>query len=276
VSTLTLYAGLGGAMFFVAIYLQQVAGYTPIEAGAAFLPMTGLMFVLSKRMGSVADRIGPRLFMGVGPIVAALGLLLLLRIGPHASYWSDVLPAVLVFGLGLASTVAPLTATVLGAVEEGRSGIASGVNNAIARVAGLLAIAVIGAVVAAQFGSAVDSKLAGRELSPAGRSAVKEAKARSLATAPADRLSPRERAPVRSALTDASSSSFHLGLALGAGLVLFGGVVSLVGIENPRRRVAAEECPGGAICGASEDLAQVAVPGPTVAGHASAAAPARA
>jgi EmrB/QacA subfamily drug resistance transporter len=258
VGTLTLYAGLNGALFFTAIYLQQVGGFSPVEAGAAFLPFTLLMFVLSRRMGALADRWGPRLFMGVGPIIAGLGLLLFLRLGQEPSYWTDVLPAVLVFGFGMSCTVAPLTATVLGAVEEGRSGVASGVNNAIARVAGLLAIALVGAVVASSFAASVDDELAGRPLSPAARAAVEEAKERSLSVAPAERVPAPERPQVRDALADSSESAFQLGLGVGALLVLAGGVLSLVGIENPRRAVPCEECPGGAVVGASEDLAHPA------------------
>jgi EmrB/QacA subfamily drug resistance transporter len=258
ISTLTLYAGLSGALFFLGLYLQQVGGYSPLEAGAAFLPLTAITFTLARRMGTLADMIGPRLFMGLGPIVAGIGLLLLTSVDEHASYWSQVFPGVVVFGFGLASTVAPLTATVLGAVEEKHSGVASGVNNAIARVAGLLAIAVLGAVVAGAFASSVDKKLAG-PLSPAARSAVAEAKDRSLTTAPANRLPPPERRRVHTALADSSTSAYRLGLGIGGGLVIVGGVVSLVGIANPRREVLCAECPGGALVGASEDHAH-AVP----------------
>jgi EmrB/QacA subfamily drug resistance transporter len=253
--TLTLYAGLGGALFFAAIYLQQVAGYSPIEAGAAFLPFTLIMFVLSKRVGMLADRIGPRLFMGLGPIVAGIGLLLFLRVDEEAPYWTEVFPATAVFGLGMALAVAPLTATVLGAVGENRSGIASGVNNAIARIAGLLAIAVLGAFIAGAFDADVEEALAGSALSPAAQAAVSEAKDRSLGSAPADRLTGEEQADVKEALTDSSTSAFHLGIGIGGLLTIAGGLISLVGIENPRREVSCAECPGGALVGASEDLA---------------------
>ena len=255
-----MYAGLGGALFFVGLYLQQVAGYSALAAGAAFLPMTALMFTLSRRMGALADRRGPRLFMGLGPIVAGIGLLLLLRIGPGAPYVSEVLPGLLVFGLGLSVTVAPLTATVLGSVDESHSGIASGVNNAIARVAGLLAVAVLGAVVAAQFSSSIDSKLGSAPLTSAASSAVTEARARSLTVAPANRVPPPQRERLHAAFESASTSAFHVGLGLGAALVLAGGVVSLAGIQNPRRKVPAEECRGGALYGASADHARVPHP----------------
>ena len=257
IATLTMYAGLGGALFFVALYLQQVAGYSATAAGAAFLPLTFMTFTLARRFGMLADRYGPRWFMGFGPIVAAVGLALLMRLDAKADYVSQLLPALLVFGLGLSMTVAPLTAAVLAAVDEKHSGVASGVNNAVARVAGLLAIAVLGAFVSSQFSSVVDHRLAGRPLTAGAQAAVKEAKDRSITTQPAARVPAPERAEVRSTLDDASASAFHLGLGIGAGLVLVGGIVSLVGIENPRRSVPCADCAGGALVGASEDLGKL-------------------
>ena len=141
ITTLALYGGLGVATFFLVVFIQQVGGYTPLEAGLALLPVTIVMFALSRRFGALADRFGPRAFMAGGPIIAGVGLLLLTRARRDRRLPDEVLPGVLVFALGLSTTVAPLTATVLGAVEPGHSGVASGVNNAIARVAGLLAIA---------------------------------------------------------------------------------------------------------------------------------------
>ena len=141
--TFVVYAALAGALFLLPIQLQQVTGYTPLEAGASLIPMTIVMLLLSSWAGRLAQRIGPRLPMGVGPIVAGAGLALLVRVGPDAGYVADVLPAVVVFGLGLAITVAPLSVAVLGAAGEARAGIASAINNAVSRVAGLLAVAVI-------------------------------------------------------------------------------------------------------------------------------------
>jgi MFS family permease len=256
-ATLTMYAGLGGALFFVGLYLQQVAGYSALEAGAAFLPITGITFFLARRFGALADRFGPRWFMGLGPIVAGTGLALMLRLDAGADYFSQLFPAMLVFGLGLAMTVAPLTSTVLSAVDEKHSGVASGVNNAIARIAGLLAIAVLGAFVSSQFSSVVHDRLGDRPLSPAARAAVAEATDRSITTEPAKRVPPGERPVVRKALEDASASAFHVGLGIGAVLVLAGGVVSLVGIQNPRRSVPCVDCPGGALVGASEDVGRL-------------------
>jgi len=146
--TLTMYAGLSILFFFLIIFLQQVAGYSAIASGLTTLPVTLVMFAASRRFGVLADRYGPRWFMGGGPLVAAGGILLLLRTGLHTSYAADLLPALLVFAVGLSATVAPLTATVLAEADEGDAGIASGINNAVARVAGLVGIAVIGVVVA--------------------------------------------------------------------------------------------------------------------------------
>ncbi|HEV2087761.1 MAG TPA: hypothetical protein VGR21_05580, partial [Cryptosporangiaceae bacterium] len=120
--------------------------FSPILAGSAMLPVTALMLLLSARAGALAERYGPRIPMTVGPVLSAIGALLSLRVTPDASYLVDVLPAAVVFGLGLALTVAPLTATVLGAVQTRYAGVASGVNNAVARAAGLLAVAVVPAV----------------------------------------------------------------------------------------------------------------------------------
>jgi EmrB/QacA subfamily drug resistance transporter len=143
VVTLVVYAALSGALFLVPVALQRVAGFSPVEAGSALLPVTAVMLLLSARMGRLAQRIGPRRPMTIGPLVAAAGMALYTRIDSHTSYLTDVLPAVLVFGFGLSITVAPLTATVLAAAPEHQVGVASAVNNSVARAAGLLAVAVL-------------------------------------------------------------------------------------------------------------------------------------
>jgi Na+/melibiose symporter-like transporter len=142
-TTLAVYAALGAALFLLVLHLQTVLGYSALEAGTALLPVTVLMLLLSSRAGALAQRIGPRIPMTVGPFVCAIGMLLFGRVEPGTSYGATVFPAAVVFGLGLSATVAPLTAAVLGAVEERRVGVASGVNNAVARFAGLLAVAVL-------------------------------------------------------------------------------------------------------------------------------------
>jgi EmrB/QacA subfamily drug resistance transporter len=146
--TLTMYAGLAILFFFLVIFLQQVAGYSALASGLTTIPVTLIMFALSRRFGALADRHGPRLFMGAGPLVAAAGVLLLLRTGLQTSYIRDLLPALLLFSLGLSMTVAPLTATAMANADQGDAGIASAINNAVARVAGLVGVSVTGVVVA--------------------------------------------------------------------------------------------------------------------------------
>ena len=141
--TFLVYAANGGVFFLVVLNLQVVAGFSPLSAGLALLPVTALMLLLSARAGALGQRIGPRIPMTLGPVIAALGLLWMSRIGPDASYGTDVLPPVIVFGLGLCLLVAPLTATALGSLDDMHAGIASGVNNAVARAAGLLAVAIL-------------------------------------------------------------------------------------------------------------------------------------
>lgn len=146
--TFSMYGGLGALFFFLTLFLQQVAGYTALEAGVATIPTTLVMFAFSRRFGALADRFGPRLFMGCGPLVSAVGVALMLRLDETVAYWTDLFPALILFSLGLTATVTPLTATVLADADEHNAGIASAVNNAIARVASLLCIAAVGAVVA--------------------------------------------------------------------------------------------------------------------------------
>jgi EmrB/QacA subfamily drug resistance transporter len=144
--TFVVYAGLGGVLFLLPVTLQVVGGYSPFESGVALLPLTVIMLVLSARSGRLAARIGPRLQMSVGPMVVALGVALLARVSNDQNYVTGVLPAVVVMGLGLSATVAPLTTTALGSLPEHESGMASAVNNDVARIGGLLAVAVLPAL----------------------------------------------------------------------------------------------------------------------------------
>lgn len=153
-ATLSVYGGLGALGFLITIYLQQAAGFSAIEAGASFMPVTLVMWVLSKRFGALAAQYGPRAFMTAGPAIAAVASLWMAAIDTDVAYWTELFPAVMLFGLGLAVTVAPLTAAVLGAAPERLAGVASGVNNAIARVASLVAIALVGLIVAAFYDGA--------------------------------------------------------------------------------------------------------------------------
>ncbi|MGW0703786.1 MFS transporter [Streptomyces sp. NPDC002867] len=141
--TLCVYAAFGGFFFLVALQLQVVAGYSALGAGTALLPTTVLMLLLSAKSGELGERIGPRIPLTVGPLLCAAGTMLMLRVGEDASYVVDVLPAMVVMGMGMVTLVAPLTATVLASVDTARAGIASGINNAAARAAGLIAVAAL-------------------------------------------------------------------------------------------------------------------------------------
>lgn len=145
-ATTTIYGGLSIATFLLVIFLQQVVGYSALQAGLALLPVTLVMFVLSPRIGALAGKFGPRLFMSLGPVIGALGFLLMLGVGQQVNYVTELLPGVLLFALGLSITVAPLTSAVLGDVDPRYAGVASATNNAIARTAGLIAIALVGLV----------------------------------------------------------------------------------------------------------------------------------
>ena len=142
-TTFGVYGGIGVTFFLLVVYLQERLGYSPLASGATLLPITAFMLLFSARMGALAQRIGPRLPMTVGPLVVGAGIALPPRIDPGVSYWSGVLPGTLVLSVGLTITVAPLTATVLGAIETRHAGLGSAVNNAVARIGGLLAIAVV-------------------------------------------------------------------------------------------------------------------------------------
>jgi EmrB/QacA subfamily drug resistance transporter len=211
IATLLIYGGLGAATFFVTIFLQQVAGFTPIAAGLSLVPLTIVMWLLSRRWGALADRIGPRLLMGLGPIVAGLGLIWMGQLDADVNYVTELLPGILVFGVGLSATVAPLTNTVLGAVPQHHAGVASGVNNQVSRVAALLAIAALGAIVAAVFHA---------------QPGVDDAE-------PLSGGSP--------AVVDASVKAYRAGLEVGGALVMLGGVISLAGIVNPPKRAEPRE-----------------------------------
>lgn len=207
--TVTVYAGLGVVFFLLVIQLQQVLDYSALEAGAATLPITLLMLILSSRSGRLADRIGPRLQMSAGPLLVALGFLWMSRIGGGDSYLADVLPPVLVVGLGLSATVAPLTSTALSALDDRYAGVASGVNNTVSRASQMAAVAAI-PVFAGITGDALDD-------------------------------------PAR------FSSGFQTAMLIGAGLVMCGALVGLVGIRNlgPGEALStqAEAVAGRTLCG---------------------------
>jgi EmrB/QacA subfamily drug resistance transporter len=257
IETFAMYGGLGLLFFFLVLYLQQVAGYSALAAGTASIPVTLILFALSMRFGALADRYGPRFFMGVGPLVTAAGLALFLRLDADVDYLTDLLPALLVFGLGLAMTVAPLTSTVLADADESNAGIASGVNNAIARVAGLVAIAAVGAVVAASFESRLDEEVGAlAEGRPEVAAALERARERPLSVVEVEGVPEDVAASVSEGAEDASVGAFRVGVGISTGLVALGGVLGLIGIRNPRRRVSAADCPGGQLAGHPREAAR--------------------
>jgi EmrB/QacA subfamily drug resistance transporter len=241
-TTFALYGGLAVAVFFLVLFLQQVGGYTPLEAGLALLPITAMMFTLSKRFGALAGKIGPRPLMGCGPIIAGCGLLLERRVGPSADYLRTVLPGLLVFGLGMAASVAPLTATVMGAAGTRHSGVASGINNAVSRVAGLIAIAALGAAVTAAFQSHLAHELSSGTLGAAAHHVLAEASARPLVLDP-PRVPAADRLAIHAALVDSSVVAFRLAMLIGALLAIVGGLISLLWIRGQ---------PGGEANGGAE------------------------
>jgi len=256
IETFAMYGGLSLVIFFLILFLQQVAGYSALKAGLSTVPITVVMFFLSGRFGGLADRFGPRFFMGVGPLVAAVGIALLVRLDENVDYVADLLPALLLFALGLSMTVAPLTSAVLADADPRNAGVASGANNAIARVSGLLTVAAIGAVVAGQFGTSLDDALADRQLSARGTELVEEAKRQPLAPVPLAGVPEDEAAAIDRAAVDASTDGFRVAMGLGATLVALGGILGLLGVRNPRRKVEAKGCAGGQLVAQPQDAAR--------------------
>jgi EmrB/QacA subfamily drug resistance transporter len=238
--TLIVYSGLIGAFFFVTLFLQQTVGYSPLAAGFATTPISLILFALSPVFGRIATSTGPRVPMCVGPIVGGIGLLLITRIDANANYLTDVLPGVIVFGLGLSATVAPLTATALNSVAENRVGVASGINNAVSRVAGVLAIAIFGALIAGKFGTTVDGQVGSSNLSPQADRAISKAKDNPLQQPSTDRLPPAEAAEVESATVAGAEDGFHLAMMTAGTLMIVGGVIAGIGLRNPPRETAYE------------------------------------
>jgi hypothetical protein len=255
--TFAMYGGIGLLGFFVTIYLQQVAGYSALKSGVTGLVPTAVMFLLSARMGRLADRYGARPFLVVGPLLVAAGFGLMQRYGTSVSLFGDVLPALLVFSLGLAMTVSPLTATVLADASESDAGIASAVNNAIARTAGLVAVAAVGAIVSAQYGTLLESRL-GHRLPASARPAVSAAKRRTFGTIDARALAPGDRTFARSAAASASEDAFHLAMGIGAGLLVVAGLGGLALRTQRRSPVRSGDCAGGILAGAPRALAATA------------------
>jgi EmrB/QacA subfamily drug resistance transporter len=253
IETLAMYGGMAVQGFFLVLFLQQVAGFSALEAGSAGLFPTLVMFALSRRFGALADRYGPRWFMTVGPLLVAAGFLLMLRLDETTSYLGDLVPSLALYSLGLAVTVSPLTATVLADADERDAGIASAVNNAIARTSGLLATAAVGAVLASSYAAQLDDAVTGQPLSLEGQARLNDTRDRALSPVDTDGLPPADRTVVARAVQDAGVQTFHLSALIGAVMLAGAGVLGGLLLRNPRRPTAAKCCPGGQLVGAPEE-----------------------
>jgi EmrB/QacA subfamily drug resistance transporter len=220
VLTLLLYGALAMVFWLLPLLLIQVKGYSATAAGAALLPLPLLLFVLSRWSGGLVRHVGSRLPLTFGPIIAAIGLLLLGHAGTNDSYWTAVFPAVTVIGLGMAIVVAPLTTTAMSAVDAQHAGVASGVNNAVSRIAGLIAIALLGVVLVGDFDARVNAALNGLKLPAADRAAI-DRELPKLAGADVDAaIADEHRAGVRRAIDDSFSASFELVMDVAGGIAL--------------------------------------------------------
>jgi EmrB/QacA subfamily drug resistance transporter len=233
--TLLLYGALGASMFLVPFDLIQVQGYSPTAAGASLLPLVLLVSVMSPAAGALSARIGPRWLLAIGPMIAGAGFFLLALPGVGGAYWTTFFPGIVVLGLGMGITVAPLTTAVMGSVDRSHAGVASGVNNAVSRAAGLLAIAVLGVVLQSRFDHVLDARLAPLQL-PASVAARVAAERSKLGAAQLDDLE----APLRDVLHDAFAQAFVAGfrtvMIACAAIAALGGVAALVLVGMTRAR----------------------------------------
>ena len=231
--TLFLYSALGGAFFFVPLDLIQVQGYTATAAGAASMPIIVLMFLLSRWSGTLVDRLGPRMPLVVGPVIAAAGFALFLRPGVGGAYWTTFFPGMVVLGLGLAVSVAPLTTTVMSSVDPTHAGTASGINNAVSRTAGLLSVAILSVVMLRAFEHRLERQLA-ENLTPGVRSALESQRTRLAAVDLPANARPEERARAREIVSEAFVGGFRRVMAAAAVLCLLAALSALLWIGRGR------------------------------------------
>ena len=239
--TLLLYGGLGGAFYFLPFNLQQVQGYSPAAAGAALLPLPILVFSLSRWAGGLIHRYGAKLPLVVGPIIAATGFVLFALPGIGGSYWLTYFPAVVVLSLGMAMVIAPLTTTVMNSVEAEHAGVASGVNNAVSRTAGLIAIAVLNLVVVFIFNSALDSQLAQLSIPAAVRQALDAQRSRLAAAQAPSGGGAALQQTLQHAIDSAFVSGFRVAMLTGAALALASAIAAALLIAGKGPNIPANE-----------------------------------
>lgn len=232
--TFLLYAALGGTLFFLPLNLIQVQDYAPTAAGAALLPFILLMFLLSRWSGGLVARYGSRLPLIVGPLIAACGYALFLRPGIGGNYWADFFPPVALLGLGMAVSVAPLTTVVMNSVPSNRSGIASGVNNAVARTAGLVAIAVFGIVMLHIFKSELDRQMAGSKLPPTAVDSIRAQSTKLVAIVIPEDQDAATQQLIRRAIDESFVSGFRIVMAMGATLAVGAAVTAMALIRGTK------------------------------------------
>jgi EmrB/QacA subfamily drug resistance transporter len=238
--TLLLYFSLGGGLFFLTLNLIQAQGFSATAAGAALLPFVLLMFSLSRWAGGLIERVGARLPLTVGPLLAAAGFALFAIPGVNASYWTGFLPAVLVLGLGMAVAVAPLTTTVMTSVDEARAGVASGINNAVARTAGLLAVAVLGVIMLSVFSNELDKRLRAIQIPESTRSSIYEQRIKLGGIEVSENESEdgtespvnNFRNDIKAAIRQSFVSGYRVVMLVSAVLAALGGLMSWLFVEN--------------------------------------------
>ena len=235
VATLMIYAALAGASLYLVLDVQQARGFSAVASGASLLPVTLTLLIGSPIAGRLADRLGPRIPMTIGPALAGAGLLLAAATAHAASYWTSIFPAVLIFAVGLALTVAPLTTAVLSALGPRHAGIASGVNSAISRFGGLVAVAILPALSLAGFSHGLEQRLSTPPLPPAVRAAVLAERAEQGALSPPPRLSLDERALIRAAVRESFADGFRWVMLVCALLLFAGAAISFVELKPSAR-----------------------------------------